>query len=361
MSPPTEERSGSDDTRMSGGESGEATVPREGQGPDCRSSGSELPAVSRLLAQSMPAFGVYRFELTALEELRLPGYPGSAFRGLLGHGLKRTVCVTRLPRCEGCLLEATCPYPLLFETPGVAVGEGRARFANAPHPFVLRADWGGPRQLGEGEGFEVGITLFGRVNSLLPYVVHAMDVAGARGVGRGRGKFEVEALWQEHPAPGEWAAIYTAAGGRLAQLDARIPAVPEPLMEAHIELVTPLRLKRLGRLVGPAELDTRQFLTALVRRLESLSQYYGRPFEPPHHAWIAEVASNIELVSRELRWADWTRYSSRQHTRMEMGGLIGRVTLRGSGLGAAWPLVFLGQWAHVGKGTSMGLGQYRLG
>jgi len=349
------------DGSSAGGQTRTASGVEEGQELRRSSSESEARSAARMLSDATPAFGVYRFELTALQELQLAAYPGSAFRGLLGHGLKRTVCVTRLPRCEGCLLEATCPYPLLFETPGVAVGETSPRFATAPHPFVLRASWDGPRQLAEGERFEVGITLFGRANSLLPYVVHAMDVAGSRGIGRGRGRFAVEALRQEQPGSAGSQVIYTASGGRLVQSDAGIPPVPSPPMEADIELVTPLRLKRQGRLVGPAELDARQLLTALARRFESLSKYYGRPCEPSNPGWVAEAAANTDLVSKQLRWTDWTRYSSRQHASMEMGGLMGRVTLGGSGLGSVWPLLFLGQWLHLGKGTSLGLGQYRLG
>ncbi|MEA3643101.1 MAG: hypothetical protein VBE63_24635, partial [Lamprobacter sp.] len=36
-----------------------------------------------------------RFQLEALDPIRLPSYSGSAFRGLLGHSLRHSVCVTR--------------------------------------------------------------------------------------------------------------------------------------------------------------------------------------------------------------------------------------------------------------------------
>jgi CRISPR/Cas system endoribonuclease Cas6 (RAMP superfamily) len=44
-----------------------------------------------------------------------------------------------------------------------------------------------------------------------------------------------------------------------------------------------------------------------------------------------------------------------------MGGLLGRFSLAGEGLEPFWPYLWLGQWTHAGKGTSMGLGQYRIG
>lgn len=43
-----------------------------------------------------------------------------------------------------------------------------------------------------------------------------------------------------------------------------------------------------------------------------------------------------------------------------MSGIVGRAELSGEALAACLPLLWLGQWLHVGKGTSMGLGRYVL-
>ena len=43
-----------------------------------------------------------------------------------------------------------------------------------------------------------------------------------------------------------------------------------------------------------------------------------------------------------------------------MGGLIGTVELNMLGLDVFWPYLWLGQWTHVGKGTSMGMGAYTI-
>ena len=66
------------------------------------------------------------------------------------------------------------------------------------------------------------------------------------------------------------------------------------------------------------------------------------------------------LLEHQLRWHDWTRYSSRQQTKMQMGGLVGHLVLDGVRAQRYWKQLWLGQWTHVGKGTSMGLGRYRL-
>jgi hypothetical protein len=76
----------------------------------------------RDLLRALPDIGAYRLTFLAQEALELPDYPGSAWRGVLGRGLRRAVCVTRAPRCPGCLLAGTCVYATLFEAPP---GHGR--------------------------------------------------------------------------------------------------------------------------------------------------------------------------------------------------------------------------------------------
>jgi len=74
---------------------------------------------------------------------------------------------------------------------------------------------------------------------------------------------------------------------------------------------------------------------------------------------LMQQARDIQLRDPQLTWHDWTRYSSRQQTKMNMGGLIGSFSLDGD-LQNFWPYLWLGQWTHTGKGTSMGLGAYRI-
>ncbi|MBF0142739.1 MAG: CRISPR system precrRNA processing endoribonuclease RAMP protein Cas6 [Magnetococcales bacterium] len=60
-----------------------------------------------------------------------------------------------------------------------------------------------------------------------------------------------------------------------------------------------------------------------------------------------------------LAWRDWTRRSGRQRQLMALGGVVGRWTLSGP-LEAFWPFLYLGEWLHVGKNATFGLGGYRL-
>jgi hypothetical protein len=60
-----------------------------------------------------------------------------------------------------------------------------------------------------------------------------------------------------------------------------------------------------------------------------------------------------------MRWHDWTRYSSRQRQAMTLGGLVGKVELEGD-IAPFADVLARGQWLHVGKNATFGLGHYRL-
>ena len=60
-----------------------------------------------------------------------------------------------------------------------------------------------------------------------------------------------------------------------------------------------------------------------------------------------------------MTWKDWTRFSSRQKQEMTLGGVIREWSLRGD-LVPFLPWLWLGQWLHVGKNATMGMGKYSL-
>ena len=67
--------------------------------------------------------------------------------------------------------------------------------------------------------------------------------------------------------------------------------------------------------------------------------------------------------TQDLHWYDWTRSSSRQRQQMTLGGVMGRWNLhteQAATLNTVWPWLWLGQWLHVGKNATMGLGSYTL-
>ncbi|MBC8232906.1 CRISPR system precrRNA processing endoribonuclease RAMP protein Cas6, partial [bacterium] len=60
-----------------------------------------------------------------------------------------------------------------------------------------------------------------------------------------------------------------------------------------------------------------------------------------------------------LNWKTWWRYSGRQKQRMNWGGLVGELDFVGE-LSEFLPYIRLGEYVHVGKSATFGLGQYQL-
>jgi len=77
------------------------------------------------------------------------------------------------------------------------------------------------------------------------------------------------------------------------------------------------------------------------------------------HKGLIAAAEKIKLIRNQTRWHDWERYSSRQKERMAFGGIVGEAEYKGP-LGAFLPYLTFGQWTHVGKNATFGLGRYEV-
>lgn len=325
------------------------------ESPILESKGHESSASS-----PFPEITRFRFRLLALDRIQLPAYPGSAWRGLLGHGLRHTACVTRQPSCAGCLLIHGCVYSQLFETPPPP-GADLPGFSAVPHPFVLNIDPRAPRHYEPGEALTLGITLMGAAIAQVPYLIHALGVAGRRGIGAGQGTFTLVAVEREPlPGSGHWERVYPAESGGYLQRPAEPPRAPEAPGQVRLRLVTPLRIKRDSHFIGPRDLQPGDLLRHLYNRLQRLASLYGGRPDAFARERGADLAHGLSLRDPDLQWHDWTRYSSRQDTLMQLGGLLGGFRLTGQSLANVWPALWAGQWTHLGKGTAFGLGAYRL-
>ncbi len=309
----------------------------------------------------LPPLVRFRFHLLAQDMIHLPNYPGSAWRGFLGHGLRRTACVTRQPTCAGCLLMQQCVYSTIFETPATTAESVRG-YTALPHPFVLAIDLAAPRHLSPGTAFSLTIHLLGPAIAQAPYLIHALGVAGQRGFGRDDGgRFTVTSLDYEPQLGGDdWVTVYDAETGVYDTPVITPPRLPAAPAAVRIRLITPLRIKRDGHFVGARELRIQDILQTLARRLASLATHYGGNLQQFDLRPLVQDTATLQLQVERLKWHDWTRYSSRQDTRMQLGGLLGELHLSGAGLPALWPALWFGQWAHIGKSTAFGLGGYRV-
>ncbi|WKN24010.1 CRISPR system precrRNA processing endoribonuclease RAMP protein Cas6 [Azotobacter vinelandii] len=292
----------------------------------------------------------YHFRARTRAPLRLPDYAGSQLRGAFGHALRRIACMTRLRDCGQCPLQSTCPYPLIFEAPG----EDRDLLTHAPNPFVIEPPPAGARLLEGGESFDFAMVLIGQALPQLPLIVLAWESALAQGLGKERSRCELlEVHCEDDPEP-----VYRSGCGRIREHRPQPAPPPTAGQPLRLRLLTPMRLRKDGRCVGRRELDASTLLIALARRTQALRDRHCPGQAPIDFRALADHAATIGLEG-DLRWFDWTRYSSRQQREMTLGGLIGELRLTGD-LDGLLPLLHLGQWLHLGKNATFGLGHYRM-
>ncbi|MEY3879207.1 MAG: hypothetical protein RIQ94_2 [Pseudomonadota bacterium] len=307
------------------------------------------------LVQPNISVKTFRFYFKTESQIRLPAFPGSAWRGALGHALKKTVCVVRNQPCNACLLKNACAYSIVFETPPPSNAQKMRKYTAAPHPFVLKF----PTNHGDfNTDYHFDVLLFGNGQRYLPYLIHAFKTAGQTGIGGHRQVFNLHQV-DDINSTGQASALY-----HNDELNPALPAdpieLPEVPQQIKITFVTPLRLVQESQLITETEFDFGVFFSTLLRRQSMLSYFHTDTPLETDFADLTQHAKTVHFENPQLEWFDWTRYSSRQTAEINMGGLVGSVTLRLHDLEVFWPYLWLGQWTQVGKGTSMGMGAYTI-
>lgn len=293
----------------------------------------------------------FRFDFTVETPLHLHYYAGSQLRGAFGMALKRTVCMTRMADCHDCPLYRSCVYPAVFETP--APEDHRLQqFSQIPNPYVIEPPPMGARNYQPGETLSFHHVLIGHAIKQLPIIVYAWQRALARQAGMGGGNATLSGI-SYLPAQGPEQSLYTD-GELITPTLAPLPNTPLP-NPIRLKLQTPLRLQQAGSVKGYA-MTGRDFLMALIRRYWLLAEFHQDICPDIDFKQQAAQAEAIVLHG-QLVWRDWQRYSNRQQQRMVLGGVMGTIELHGD-LTPFTDCLIAGQWTHLGKNASFGLGQY---
>lgn len=305
------------------------------------------------------ALARYRVTFAALEPLDLPAYLGSTLRGAFGRAFRALACPAR--RGEPCPIPDTCPYHLIFETAPPAGAEALRTHEEVPRPFVIGAP---PPATGRAypAGSEVtfDLTLIGRARPFFPYFVVAFREVDR--IGRERRAVALQRIEAADPLRGTRERVYAAEDNRVRACDGAVTladcaAVPCPGSRVRVQFLTQTRLTHGAAVVRRPEFHV--LFRRLLGRLSSLARFHGGgPLEVDFRGLI-ERAGEVRLARDETRWTTWARYSARQDRRMEWEGIVGTATYEGD-LTPFWPYLVFGQWVHVGKGATFGLGAYRL-
>ncbi len=323
----------------------------------------------------------YRLVLVAKDRLFMPQYKGSTFRGGFGTVFRRITCSQRGQECAPCLLRDACPYSYIFETAPPQGSEALRNYRAVPRPFVIEPSMDKKQVYEPGEELDFHLVLVGRAIEYLPYFVVVFRELGDIGIGKGRGKFElirIEATSATSAAGTANAAdtnasvlVYSGGDGTVRNVEASVTwedvirrgrqrfglDSDGNARRITIDFETMTRLVYQEGLIGRPEFHI--IIRNLLRRVSSLAYFHhGKPLEADFKMLIAD-AETVRLSANDTRWVDWERYSNRQGTRMTMGGLVGTAVYEGE-LAKFLPWLYLGEYVHVGKGATFGLGKYTL-
>jgi len=298
----------------------------------------------------------YNFIFRAEEELFLPPYKGSTLRGGFGITFRRICCVNKnIGLCDECGLKEKCAYAYVFETSPSQDVTKLKNLTEIPRPFVIEPPLETRTIYKKGEYLEFGLILFGKAIDYLPYFIITFKELGNVGIGKARGRFklqEVDNFYKEK--------IYDAEDEMIKNIDSKVDLakiMKAPHHYLSLKFFTPTRIKLDGDLVVKPEFHV--IIRALLHRISALAYFHcGKELELDYKRLISE-AGQIKIKESEINWVDWERYSSRQNTRMKLGGFIGEITYEGN-FEPFLPLLLLGQHTHIGKNCTFGLGKYEI-
>jgi len=235
------------------------------------------------------------------------------------------------------------------------------KYPYVPHPFIITPPLEEKRQYERGDLLSFQLVLIGKCIDFLPYFIYTFDELGKMGIGKDRGGYQLREVRFLHPTEGE-EMIYSDRDKILhthfkaIQVEDLKPLIFSPLI-LHLNFLTPTRLKYDEHLSPFLEFHI--LFRNLLRRISLLSYFHcGEELDVDFKALI-DRAKKIKVIRSDLRWFDWERYSNRQSTKMKMGGLVGEILFEGD-FKPFMPYLLLGEYIHVGKGTSFGLGKYKI-
>ena len=297
--------------------------------------------------------GCYRLRFNAESAVQFSDFPGSAWRGALGHSLARLACTNRVRACPPCRRPQACAYGYLFETPPPPDAAKMRKYNQVPHPFTLRLEETSERAC------TLRAHLFGRANGYLPLLVAALRQAGQSPKGIAGNRLALDSVSQEStPGSGDWRRIDHSAG-TLLPLAPVSPVTPPCPAGVEIRLLTPLRVKSDGRTAGETTLDFGAFFSVLLRRISMLTYFHGAVALEINFKSLTAAARSVRMQGA-LQWREQVRYSARQESAMKLGGVAGTLRIEDQDLAPFWPFLWLGQWTHAGSAASMGNGAYEL-
>ncbi|MBI5207147.1 MAG: CRISPR system precrRNA processing endoribonuclease RAMP protein Cas6 [Candidatus Firestonebacteria bacterium] len=305
--------------------------------------------------------GKFLFDIVPVNKLYLPEYKGSSFRGGLGESLKKTVCAQKKKDCNDCLLKNNCIYLKIFETPLPCDAQIMRKYRNTVHPFVLTPPLNNQTEFISSDILTFEIILFGETIKLIDYFINAIKLLGEIGIGKQKGEFilkEVRQITnngvQQIYSENNENTIYKL------NYDNNL-LVNKSEIENHrtIQFITPARILFNKKIIMFDEKDFQFFILirSLLRRFYLIMYFHFNIELEIDYCKMLKLAESVKIVSQNLKWYDWKRFSNRKKQFIPMGGFIGEVRFD-ENINEFMSLLKIGEYLHIGNYTAFGMGKY---
>lgn len=242
-------------------------------------------------------------------------FVGSTIRGVFGRGLRAASCPYINGECSGCELASTCVYFEFFE--------------NTRHMPNYRLNI----NLNQ-ENFDFDIILFAHATSYIPYIIIAIKNMQHIGFGSPAKAFKIGQIYlNQTPISSDFTK------------QNELVFKPEFLAgDYKISTITPLRIKQKNSYVK-STLDLPTFIRQIAMRYEELT---GKE--------VPKFSVSFSDFEQNFYFHDLTRYSNRQQTKMQFGGIMGEMIIKGLDQTSV-SFLHLATLTAVGKSTAFGLGK----
>ncbi|MYB35586.1 MAG: CRISPR system precrRNA processing endoribonuclease RAMP protein Cas6 [Gammaproteobacteria bacterium] len=295
----------------------------------------------------------YRFDCMFNNYPSLPEYPGSVLRSAFGMALRRIACVTNQSTCPGCPLINECVYTKIFDSGIVAQTTGISLT-----PYVIESSIVEPKTNSTDFMFGFHMVVYGIALKQLPLLVLAWQKVLACGLGKKRttGKLVRVVCCQKGSQD---VCVWREDQPRIIPHDTTTHLdIPVDKHEVVLHFDTPVRLQRKGKILGHSEITSADLISGCMRRFSAVVACSGEQIDRRSIRELTEQSKSLE-DKKELKFVQYSRYSSRQRYEMQLPGLIGSWRIRGD-LKPYLHFLYLCEIFHVGKNTSIGLGKYTI-
>jgi hypothetical protein len=305
----------------------------------------------------------FAFLCEAITPIKLGAQPGTAIRGALYHTMIA-------------MFSPNDPVPNIPLDPVRALlaaeDDSHTRGRDIPRAFSIEPP-SSYAQIEPKQRFSFGVSMFGKVDALMPYIFRAVPEMGKAGIGAGRGKFRLIRINETNPLNNTRRVIMQHRRINEPLLLITHQKIQEEARIRHsdevtLNFITPMRLIEGGRLVHKPKLAP--LLRRLIERAQSLNEHYAPMPEvnATRERWKMEwqrmsaIGDQIDEQAPlldETEWINIESYSRARGRSTPIGGFVGKARWRIESLDVLIWLLW-GQSLHVGKNVAKGDGYFRV-